>query len=257
MTADSAALNSRIEESERRLAEVTQEVKRSREARDIVAAAAAGYTAYNEANAKLAELEPQAFERDALKKELSEKEREHFRVEASVQTQRDKVAQLEADGKEVERLAPFVDEQEQIEKRRADLQTQLGEINALRRRQEAATKELESLRVDYGDVSKKIEEAEKMRESAERVPELEQERRTLEEELREMRVQLARISERKSELKRVRETIAKLNGEIQTLEKEIESASNAEQLATSLPQLESDYSAVFEEATGSEIEHRA
>ncbi len=250
MTADSAALNLRIDESTRRLAEVAQEVNRSREARDIVASAAAGYTAYNEANAKLAELEPQAFERDALKKELSEKEREHFKIEASVQTQRDKVAQLEADSKEVERLVPFVNEQEQIEKRRADLQTQLGEVNALRRRQEATTKELESLRVDYGDVSKKIEEAEKVRESAERVPELEQERRTLEEELREMRVQLARIGERKSELKRVRETIAKLNGEIQTLEKEIESASNAEQLATSLPQLESDYGAVFEEVTG-------
>lgn len=249
MTADSAALNSRIEESERRLAEVSQEVKRSREARDIVAAAAAGYAAYNEANAKLAELEPQALERDTLKKELSEKERGHFRVEALVQTQRDKVAQLEADSKEVERLAPFVGEQEQIEKRRADLQTQLGEINALRRRQEAAAKELEALRVDYADVSKKIEEAEKMREAAERVPSLEQDRRTREEELREMRVQLARIGERKSELKRVRESIAKLNGEIQTLEKEIESASNAEHLATSLPQLESDYSAVFEEAT--------
>ncbi|HKS40448.1 MAG TPA: SMC family ATPase, partial [Blastocatellia bacterium] len=249
MTADSAALNSRIEESERRLAEVSQEVKRSREARDTVAAAAAGYAAYNEANAKLAELEPQALERDTLKKELSEKEREHFRVEALVQTQRDKVVQLEADGKEVERLAPFVSEQEQIEKRRADLQTQLGEINALRRRQEAATKELEALRVDYADVSKKIEEAEKMREAAERVPSLEQDRRACEEELREMRVQLARIGERKSELKRVRESIAKLNGEIQTLEKEIESASNAEHLATSLPQLESDYGAVFEEAT--------
>lgn len=250
MTADSVSLKSRIEESGRRLTEVTQEVKRSREARDVVAAAAAGYMAYNEANARLAELEPQACERDALKKELSEKEREHFKIEASVQTQRDKVTQLEADRKEMERLAPLVIEQEQIEKRRADLQTQLGEVNALRRRQDAATKELESLRADYGDVSKKIEEAEKMRESAERVPELEQRRRALEEELREMRVQLARISERKSELKRVREAIAKLNGEIQTLEKEIESASSAEKIAANLSQLESDYRAVFEESTG-------
>ncbi|MGA9774178.1 MAG: SMC family ATPase [Blastocatellia bacterium] len=250
MTVDSAALNLRITESDRRLTEVAQEVKRSREASDIVRAAAAGYTDYNDANQKLAVLEPQAIERDSLKKELSEKEREQFKLEASVQTQRDKVSQLEADAKEIERLAPFVNEQEQIEKRRADLQTQLGEINALRRRQEAATKELESLRVDYADVSKKVEEAEKMREPAERVPKLEQERRTLEEELRELRVQLARISERVSELKRVRQTIAKLNGEIQTLEKEIESASNAEQIAASLSQLESDYRAVFEEATG-------
>lgn len=249
MTADSAALNSRIEESAGRLAEVTQEVQRSREAKAIVAAAAAGYASYNDSNRRLSELEPQALQRDALKKELSEKEREQFRVEASVQMQRDKVAQFEADGREVERLAPFVNEQGQIEKRRAELQTQLGEVNALRRRQEVATKELEILRVDYADASKKIEEAERMRESAERVPELEQERRVCEEELREMRVQLARIGERKSELKRVRETIAKLNGEIQTLEKEIESAANAEQVATSLPQLESDYGAAFEEAT--------
>lgn len=250
MTADSAALRSRIEESAQRLAEVTQEVQRSRDAQAVVAAAAAGYASYNDSNDRLSELEPQALQRDALKKEVSEKEREHFRVEASVQTQRDKVAQLEADGREVERLAPLVTEQEEIEKRRADLQTQLGEINALRRRQDAAKKELESLRVDYADVSKKIEEAEHLREAAGRVPELEQQRRAFEEELREMRVQLARISERQRELKQVRDSIAKLNGEIQTLEKEIESASKAEQVAEKLPQLESDYSKVFEEATG-------
>lgn len=250
MSVDSTSLNSRIEEFGRRLGEVTQEVQRSREAKEIVAAAAAGYASYNESNARLSELEPQVLQRDALKKELSEREREHFRVEASVQTRREKVAQLEADGKEVERLSPLVTEQEGIEKRRADLQTQLGETNALGRRQEAAKKELESLRVDYADISKKIEESEHMRESAERVPELERQRRAFEEELREMRVQLARISEHQRELKQVRNSIAKLNGEIQTLEKEIEFASKSERLAANLPQLESDYGAVFEEATG-------
>jgi exonuclease SbcC len=170
MTADSAALALRIEESGRRLSEVMSGVKRSREAKGVVATSGAGHAAYNEANARLAELEPQAAQRDSLRKELSEKEREHDRAEILIQAQKEKVAQLEADRAELGRLAPLADEQGRIEKRRAQLQIELGELNALKNRREATAKELESLRADYADVSGKIEKAERLRETAERVP---------------------------------------------------------------------------------------
>ncbi|MFP5263638.1 MAG: AAA family ATPase [Blastocatellia bacterium] len=247
LTAESSALALRIDESGRRLTEVAQGVKRSREARDAAMAAAAGFAAYNEANAKLAELEPLAAQRDALKKELADKEREHYRIEAAAQTQRDKVSQFEADRAELEKLAPLVEEQEKTEARRTELQTGIGELNELRKREGGAKAELDSLRAEYVDISRQIDEAEKLKTAAERVPALEDERRAIEGELRETRVQLERIRERKNELRRVKENIAKLSGQVGTLEKEITAGLEAERLVERLPELETQDQAALEE----------
>lgn len=250
MTGDAESLASRIRQSEQRRSELATEAERSRKAKQIVEESSAGFDSYNEANQKLAELEPKAIERDLLKKELTEKEREQYRAELLIQAQREKLSQFEADHKEVEKLAPLVREQEEMEKRRAALQTELGEINICKQREEATRRELELLRVDYAEVSRKIEETEKLRETAERAPKLENDRRAVEAGLRDARVQIARINERRIELKRTQANIAKLKGEIQTLETEIAARSRAEQLASSLPKLESEYKSVFEEATG-------
>ncbi|HVG17594.1 MAG TPA: AAA family ATPase [Blastocatellia bacterium] len=247
LTADSSSLALRIEESDRRLSEVAQGVKRSREAKEAVGRAAAGFATYNEANARLAELEPQAILRDALKKELTDKEREHYKLEAATQAQRDKVLQLEVNRAELEKLAPLVEEQERAEARRTELQTMLGELNELRRRESAAKTELDSLRAEYADISRQIDEAEKLKTTAGRVPALEDERRAIEEELRETRVQLERIRERRNDLKRVRENIAKLSGEVSTLEKEIAAGLEAERLVERLPELEGQDQAAMEE----------
>jgi DNA repair protein SbcC/Rad50 len=247
LTADSASLSMRISDGDGRLAEITHAVTRSREAKEAVASAAAGFGAYNEAKSRLSELEPQAALRDALKKELSEKERDHYKLEAATQTQREKVIQLEADRAELEKLAPQVDEQEKLEASRTEFQTRLGELNELRRRESAAKLELESLRGEYLELSKQIEEAEKLKGPAERVPHLEDERRTLESELRETRVQLERIRERRSELKRVKQNIAKITGEISTIEREIAAGLEAERLVEGLPQIEAEDQAAVEE----------
>lgn len=247
LTTDSSALAARIDESNRRLAEVVQGVERAREAKEAVRSAANGFATYNEANAKLVELEAQAVVRDALKKELSDKERDHYRLEAATQAQRDKVSQFEVDRADLEKLAPLVEEQERTEARRTELQTMLGELNELRKRESAAKSELDSLRAEYANISKQIDEAEKLKATAERVPSLEEERRELEGELRETRVQLERLRERRNELKRVRENIAKLSGEIGTLEKEIASGVEAERLVEGLPQLEGEDQAAMEE----------
>jgi DNA repair protein SbcC/Rad50 len=247
LTADSGVLAARIDESDRRLSEVAQGVRRSREAKEAVGSAAAGFQAYNEANAKLAELEPRAVLRDALKKELSDKERDHYKLEAATEAQRDRVLRLEADRAELERLAPLVEEQEKVEARRTELQTMLGELNEIRKRESAAKSELDSLRAEYADISRQIDEAEKLKATAERVPALEVERRELESEIRETQVQLERIRERKNDLKRVRENIAKLKGEIDTLEKEIAGGMEADRLVEGLPQLEGEDQAAMEE----------
>lgn len=131
MTGEEAALAARIQENERRRDSIADEVKRSRQAADIVAAAAAGYAAYNEAQASLAELDEQKTRREEIRKELSEKDREQVRIEADLRNQREKLRQLEADRSEVERLAVLVAQQESLENRRGELQTLLGQLDAL------------------------------------------------------------------------------------------------------------------------------
>jgi DNA repair protein SbcC/Rad50 len=247
LTGDSASLTTRIGEGNKRRAEVAQGVTRSREAKEAARSAAAGFEAYNQANAKIAELEPQAVIRDALQKELSEKEREHYKLEAATQVQKEKVLQLETDQAELEKLSPLVEEQEKIEVHRTELQTRLGELNEIRRQEGIAKLELDSLRNEYADLSRQIEEAEKLKIMAERVPPLEEDRRRVEAELRETRVLLERIRERKNDLKRVRENIAKLGGEVGTLEKEIAAGIKAEQIVEGLPRLESEDEAAISE----------
>ncbi|HXG93990.1 MAG TPA: SMC family ATPase [Blastocatellia bacterium] len=244
---ESSALYSRLEEGERRHERAVQEVNHSRQAAAAVAASAEGFAIYNEANARLAELEPKAAERDALKKDLSDNEREASRLDGLLQGQREKLKQIEADRVELVRLIPFVDEQEKLEARKAELQTALGEGTALRAREAELERELSALRSEYSSITKQIDEAEKLKEIAERVPALEDARRALEQELSEARVQLERISERKKELNRTKEAIAKLSAEIKTIENEINAAADDEKLAALLPQLELEDERLMEE----------
>jgi exonuclease SbcC len=243
---DASALATRIQDSERRLADISADVRRSRDAQGVVGAAADGFARYNEAMARIAELEPLIIQRDRLRKTLSEMEREQSRAEALVQSHREKVAQLEADQAELERISPLISEQQKLEARRAELQTEIGELNALARREAETTNELQNFRQEYAEVEKKVKEAEKLGSLAESVPALEQERRSLESELAETRVRLERLSERRKELKRIHELIAKTTAEVQTLAKEIEAGLEAERMASELPQLESEDQALTE-----------
>ncbi|MCI0487503.1 MAG: AAA family ATPase [Blastocatellia bacterium] len=238
MAGESQALVSRIEDIDPRRAVLTEEVQRAREAKVAVESAAAGYESYNDSNTHLSKFEPQVAIRDEISKELSEKEREAFRVEERLRTLREKLKQIEMDRAEMERLSPMVAEQEKLEARRGELQKALGEMSVLRERVESGERDLESLRREYSDLSKQIAEAEALEGEAQRARHLEEERKALELELREMRVALERLAGRRKELTRTRETIARINGETSTLEKEMAAGLAAEQIAATLPQLE-------------------
>ena len=235
---DIATLRTRSEEIERRLVALGEDVERARRASEIVQSTAAGFAEYNEANARCAALEIEATKRDLLKREFSEKERELYRVETAAQTLGEKLTQIDADRKEIDRLAPLAHEQEQCEARAAELQTAIAELTVVAEQVKSAERELAASRTEYLDISKRIKEAEKLREIAERAPELEEDRRRLEAELREMRVALERINERKKELKRSRNNIAKISAEIETLEREMSSGLCAEKAAAELAELE-------------------
>ena len=243
---DASALTARIQDSERRLADISVDVQRSRVAQSAVTAAADGFAQYEAAMAQVAELEPLTIQRDQLRKSLSEMEREQSRVEAQVQSHREKVAQLESERAELGRIEPMIAEQVKLEARRAELQTEIGELNALTRRQTETESELKALRQEDAEIEKKVKEAEKLKDLAASVSSLEQERRSLEAELTEARVQLERVSERRKELKRIHELIAKTTAELQTLAKEVEAGLEAEGIAKELPELESQEQALNE-----------
>lgn len=247
MENDAGALAVRIEELTRRQGVIIENVNRARAARDAVDSATEGFKAYNDAGLKLDELEPKAVERDRLQKELSDRERESFQIEASLRSVREKLSQIESDREEIGRLAPLAEDQVRLETRLSELQTIMGEMISLRTHKEAVDRELTAFRAEYADLKKRIEEAESLRELAEAAPRLQEERRDLEFELGESKVALERKTERSRELKRIKETIAKINGEISTIEKEMRAGADAEMMATGLPRLEAEDEAAMEE----------
>jgi DNA repair protein SbcC/Rad50 len=240
LTTDLAGLRPQVEQFTRRAAEVELEASRSREARSIVEAAAPGYESYNVAYMRLQELEPLALRRDVLRKAQAEAEHQRIRLEATIQGQREKLAQIDSNKAELTRLAPQVSEQERLEARRSEIQTALGEMNALARRLQIAEADLLKFRGEWREVTQRIDEAEKLRDLAERVTVFEQQRRDAEAELRESRVQLERLNERHKELKRAQENLAKLTGELHTIDREIAAGLQAEEVAARLPQLEDE-----------------
>ncbi len=248
LTADVAGVKPQVEQLNRRAGEVELEATRSREARAVVEAASAGYESYNVASRRLLELEPLAERREALRKDHSEAEHQRIRLDAMIQGQREKLERIDGEKAELARIAPLVSEQEKIEARRSEIQTALGEMNALARRLQTAEADLQKFRGEWRDVTQRIEEAEKLRDIAERVPMLEQQRRDAEVELRESRVLFERLNERRKELKRSQETIAKLTGELHTIDREIEVGLKAEEMAARLPQLEEEDRALMTEA---------
>lgn len=248
LTTEVVGLKPQVDQFARRAAEVGLDVARSREATAIVAATAAGHESYNVAYLRIQELEPLAARRDALRKDYAETEHRRIRLEATIQGQREKLAQVDRDKAELARVAPLVSEQQQAEARRSEIQTALGEMNALARRLQTAEADLLKFRNEWRDVTQRVDEAEKLRELAEQVPLLEQQRRDGETELRESRVLLERLNERHRELKRSQETTAKRTGELQTIDREIAAGLKAEDLAAQLPALEEDERLLITEA---------
>src|SRR2546423_5665883 len=240
LTAEVAGLRPQVEQLARRAAEVETEATRAREARRIIEAAADGYASYNAAYLRLQELEPQAVRRDELRHAYSEAEHQRIRLETVIQGEREKLAQVDSDKAELERLAPLVVEQERLEARRSEIQTGLGEMKALANRLTVAEADLQKFRLEYREVTQRVDEAEKLRDLAGRVPVLEQQRRDAEAELGEARVQLEWLNGRKKELQQKQASVAKLNGELHTIDREIEAGLRAEELAARLPQLEEE-----------------
>ncbi len=242
-------LKAKVSDLEARKTAASESVSQSQRAKDALIVAAAGFEIYNQAVARLAELDAQAMERDILKNRYSEIERDLIRLEPSIESEKAKLHELEAARDELERLTPLEKQQAELEENRSRIQTEIGRLDVLKERAAAAAGELDSFRKEFAALKKQIEDAQSHREVAEKFPELEEARRQSESRLRELEVAEQRRKDRLRELARVREKISNVEGEIKTLDKEIQAAEKSELLAGLVPKLEIDDQALMEEIT--------
>jgi DNA repair protein SbcC/Rad50 len=249
LTSETSALKAHAEGLEKNRASLADEVRRCERAKEVLAAAAEGYGKYNESSVRLAELEPQSLIRDQLKSALSGREREQYRIEASLLSLKEKLKQIEDDKEVLKNLAPLIKEQGILELQKAELQHTLTELNLLKHQADEGEFEIQRLRADFQEIKSQIEETEKLKDLAESLPNLENERERVETEYSETLVALERMGSKKREAGNVAARIAKLAAEIKTLEGEVHSATDAAELAQALPQLESDHQLLIEQVT--------
>jgi exonuclease SbcC len=249
MTSETSLLKARAEGLEKNRVALADEVQRCQIAREIMITATDGYVKHNDATARLAELEPLAIKRDQLKVALSEKEREQYRLEASLNALQERLKQIEDDKKVLQSLGLLIIEQSTLEQQRAELQNTLTELNLLKRQTDEGEIEIRRLRAEFQELKIQIEETEKLKEVVESLPTLEDERKRIEVEYSEMRVAIERLILKKKEAGNISSRLAKLAAEIKILEGEVLSANNVEELAQNLPQLESDNQFLIEQVT--------
>jgi exonuclease SbcC len=238
LTHDLQSLNVRIEEGRVREAAVAGEVEVSRLAVDLVAAAEPGFQTFNRANVELRELEGRVTEREKIRRDLATLERQLVTEQNVIQNLAEKVKTVESNRKEMVKLEPLVKEQQRLETLRSALQTSAGEMSALKRQESATDQELTSLRNEYKELSKQVEEAEELKSLCDRWPSLEQERKAIESRLRESRIEFERMGTLRLDLDRLLASGSKLVAEVESLEQGISASLSVEQVVSRIPDLE-------------------
>jgi exonuclease SbcC len=240
LEADEAALVSNIHEAEIRSVALREEVARAQAATDAVERCSEGFKIYTAASARLLELESELTRRDSIKNDLTQIERQQIRLQGSVQNLADKLERVLRDKEELHKLVPIIERQTELEARRRELQVAAGEVAALQERLTATDRDLELLRIEYRDLTHRLEECEKLKALASRTSTLENSRKKFEAELREKQIKLERLAERKAELRRIKEGLAHLVAEIDALEQEMKSVSVSQSLIDSIAPLEDE-----------------
>jgi exonuclease SbcC len=244
---DGQALRIRIEETSPRLASTADEVEISRQAVVVVSAAEPGFAIFNYANVILKELEAAATERDRIRRDLSNLERQLVKEQAATENLLEKLKTLEANRKELVKIEPLVNEQLKLEALRSKLQTAAGESAALKEQEAVTTRELTTLRNEYKELTRQVEEAEQLKAVCETLPALEEERRAIESSLRQSQFELDRHGKLDLELERVQANRSKILEELQTVERDIAASLASESAVNQIPGLEAKDRVAMEE----------
>jgi exonuclease SbcC len=247
---DATLLSTRTANLKESRAALLDEVRRCEIAKEALASSAEGFSKYNQAITQLEELEPKVIARDRLRQTLAERERELFKVEATVETIINSLKELEGYKRVLQGLEPFIEEQEALERLKVELQGSITELNVLKQRKQEYELEITRLRKDYGDLKKQVDEAETLRDLAALVPKLENDRQRAETEFQTAQVALERLAAKERDAKNISQRIANLEAEIHTLEQEINAVADSEEIAKVLPQYENDNQLLIEQITG-------
>lgn len=179
-----------IERLQEDITRLSEDLRESREARLAIEAAAPGFNAYNEANARLGKLLEEQRRRDELNGQLAEKKRELARIEASLESLREKLNQIKLQEEELIRLAPSIKEQEELEGRAGKLRLELGRMADIQGDADSIAKELERLRAKIQELARKIAEAESARTKASELESLKAEHQRALEDVTRLRLSI-------------------------------------------------------------------
>lgn len=215
------------------------EVEKSRVAKKVMMAAKSGHEDFLRANESLAQFEEKRRKAEEISREVIKSERELALTAAEIEHLREKSASIKVDRERLSSLQPAIQEQDRLERQRAEIQRTIGELAELEQSKLSGESIIDSLRSEYRKITTSIKDAESFREAAERSARMIEERNAAEEEVRLIQSDLSRLTERKSEYERLETETAKLRLEEKTLNARLQELNALESLATSIPSLES------------------
>ncbi len=222
-------------------------IEEAREAGRIVEMAREGYNDCLAAQRQLAELEPRRDQRDLLRGDLANLDRQIFEAESRLRQSEERLREVSEAKCEVAALAGDMARQESLEEEMARLREGRGELQGVKRRVEALEAELTSLRRRYQALSLQIDGAESGRKKAASLGLLELERRELDAALRREDLARERRRTQSAEQARVRQDLERLRQEADRLRDEIGVLCKLESEAERLSGLEESLSSVVEE----------
>lgn len=224
-------------------------VRISETASALVQGATAGFEEFNNAVSELSRMEPLLTRRDDLRRQLSIDEKEAVKLEVLITSQREKRTQIESYKKEVDDLSAAIKSQDEVERRLRDIDNRLAEISIIDKKIESEEAALRMLRVEFKNLTMKIEEGELQKEEADKLPILEKQKKVVEETSKKAQVTYEKLLFNNTQVKVSKENLEKIRGEISTLENEVLAGQEDEKFARLLPALETDEKNINEEIT--------
>ncbi len=210
-----------VDNTSEKLVAAQSAVEAARHAASIVAAARAGHENYLTATRTFTELERERGQRDELRTQSAQTERELMTARLQVERAGERLAEIAQARLALDAMTEQVSQQTQLDARLAQLREARGEAHSLQRSLDALDRELKRLRDRYTDISRRFEAAEQQQTLAERADALEDERRLLDEELREKELSLNNYKVKRELLDTLRRELSRLQAECEESQREL------------------------------------
>lgn len=167
----------------------------ARQAADLVASSASGYTQYLSASQRFSELDQQRATRDAWRTQSAQAEHELITAKAQIESATLRLREAEQASEELASLFPKAEAQQMLEQRISELRESRGEASGLRKAVGVLDNELRKLRERYQELQTQIKAIEQHQELAQRANSIEEEAQTITQKLAQLRAEVSRDKE--------------------------------------------------------------